>query len=67
MSMRVAVMSALADLLLDGGKRRAHERAWNAATFGGRDAFLRLLPQPQNEFIPVGSQCTIPHLGDTQG
>jgi len=59
-------VSALADLLLDGGKRRAHERAWHAATFGGRNAFLRLVSQPQNEFIAAGGQCTIPHLGDQQ-
>src|SRR6476620_11350932 len=58
-------VSALAELLLDGGKRRAHERAWNAATFGGRSAFLRLLCQPQNECIAAGGQCAIPIWGCT--
>ena len=28
------------------------------ATFGGRSAFLRLVPQPQNEIIAAGGQCT---------
>jgi hypothetical protein len=59
-------VSALADLLLDGGKRRAHERACNAATFGGRSAFLRLVSQPQNEFIAARVVSAIPHLGDRQ-
>jgi hypothetical protein len=37
-----------------------HERAWNAASFGGRSTFLRLVSQPQDETIAAGRQCTSP-------
>ena len=56
--MRLPAVPALVDFAAERRKRRAHERACNAATFGGCCAFLRPVSQPQNEDFAAGVQCT---------
>jgi hypothetical protein len=62
MVMRIAVMYQPSPIDCRMAENAEHTNGPEiAATFGGRrSAFLRLVSQPQNEFIAAGGQCTSP-------